>query len=49
MAPMLPKLFFLHFEGTSFVAEDEDGKLVAFLIGFLSQTDPEEADVHFVG
>ena len=41
MAPMLPKLFFLHFEGTSFVAEDDDGKLVAFLIGFLSQTDPD--------
>ena len=28
MAPMLPKLFFLHFEGTSFVAEDDDGTLV---------------------
>ena len=25
MAPMLPKLFFLHFEGTSFVVEDDDG------------------------
>jgi ribosomal protein S18 acetylase RimI-like enzyme len=46
---MLPKLFFLHFEGTSFVAEDGDGKLVAFLIGFLSQTDAEEAYIHFVG
>ena len=40
MAPMLPKLFFLHFEGTSFVAEDEEGKLVAFLIGFLSRRIP---------
>ena len=49
MAPMLPKLFFLHFEGTSFVAEDDEGKLVAFLIGFLSQTDPDEAYIHFVG
>ena len=49
MAPMLPKLFFLHFEGTSFVAEDDQGKLVAFLIGFLSQTDSEEAYIHFVG
>jgi len=49
MAPMLPKLFFLHFEGTSFVAEDEEGKLVAFLIGFLSQTDSGEAYIHFVG
>jgi ribosomal protein S18 acetylase RimI-like enzyme len=49
IAPVLPSLFFLHFEGTSFVAEDEDGRLVAFLIGFLSQTDPEVAYVHFVG
>ena len=49
MAPMLPKLFFLHFEGTSFVAEDDDGRLVAFLIGFLSQTDADEAYIHFVG
>jgi ribosomal protein S18 acetylase RimI-like enzyme len=49
MTPVLPKLFFLHFEGTSFVAEDADGKLVAFLIGFLSQTDPDEAYIHFVG
>ena len=30
MAPMLPKLFFLHFEGTSFVAETDDGALAAF-------------------
>jgi ribosomal protein S18 acetylase RimI-like enzyme len=49
MAPMLPQLFFLHFEGTSFVAETEDGELVGFLCGFLSQTQPEEAYIHFVG
>jgi len=49
MAPILPKLFFIHFEGTSFVAEDSDGRLVAFLIGFLSQTDADEAYIHFVG
>jgi len=49
MAPMLPKLFFLHFEGTSFVAEREDGTLAGFLVGFLSQTNAEEAYVHFVG
>ncbi len=49
MAPMLPRLFFLHFEGTSFVAEDSDGDLVGFVCGFLSQTDPEEAYIHFVG
>lgn len=49
MAPMLPQLFFLHFEGTSFVAENEDGDLAAFLCGFLSQTDSAEAYIHFVG
>jgi ribosomal protein S18 acetylase RimI-like enzyme len=48
MAPMLPRLFFIHFESTSFVAE-EDGELAGFLCGFLSQTNPEEAYVHFVG
>jgi len=49
MAPMLPKLFFLHFEGTSFVAEDDEGDLVGFLCGFLSQTNGAEAYIHFVG
>ena len=49
MAPMLPKLFFVHFEGTSFVAEDEEGSLVGFLCGFLSQTSADDAYVHFVG
>ena len=49
MAPVLPKLFFLHFEGTSFVAEDEKGDLTGFLCGFLSQTDEGEAYIHFVG
>lgn len=49
MAPMLPRLFFVHFEGTSYVVDDDDGQLAAFLIGFLSQADPEEAYIHFVG
>jgi predicted GNAT superfamily acetyltransferase len=49
MAPMLPQLFFIHFESTSFVADREDGTLAGFLIGFLSQTDPETAYVHFIG
>lgn len=49
IALMLPQLFFVHFESTSFVAEDEDGKLVGFLCGFLSQTEPDEAYVHFIG
>jgi len=48
LAPILPKLFFLHFEGTSFVAEEGDD-LVGFLIGFLSQTADDEAYIHFMG
>jgi ribosomal protein S18 acetylase RimI-like enzyme len=49
MAPMLPRLFFVHFEGTSYVVDREDGQLAAFLIGFQSQSDPHEAYIHFVG
>jgi ribosomal protein S18 acetylase RimI-like enzyme len=49
MAPMLPKLFFIHFEGTSFVAEDDRGELLGFVCGFLSQTSDDEAYIHFVG
>jgi ribosomal protein S18 acetylase RimI-like enzyme len=48
MAAMLPKLFFVHFRDTSFVAED-DGDLAGFLCGFRSQTYADEAYVHFVG
>lgn len=48
MADKLPKLFFDHFTDTSFIAE-KDGKIVGFLIGFLSQSNSEEAYIHFVG
>lgn len=48
MANMLPKLFFVHFRNTSFIAE-VDGKIVGFLIGFISQTAREEAYINFVG
>lgn len=48
MADMLPKLFFVHFRPTSFVAEKR-GEIVGFVIGFVSQTLPEEAYIHFVG
>jgi ribosomal protein S18 acetylase RimI-like enzyme len=48
MAAMLPKLFFVHFHDTSFVAE-EDGRIVGFLCGFRSQTFDDEAYIHFVG
>jgi ribosomal protein S18 acetylase RimI-like enzyme len=48
MADMLPKLFFVHFRPTSFVAE-RDGKIVGFVVGFVSQTYSREAYIHFVG
>jgi len=48
MADKLPRLFFEHFTDTSFAAE-RDGKLAGFLTGFISQSRPGEAYIHFVG
>src|SRR5262249_14191289 len=48
VAAMLPRLFFEHFADTSFAA-DRAGTLVGFLVGFLSQSRPGEAYIHFVG
>ncbi len=48
MRDMLPKLFFVHFCRTSFVAERR-GQIAGFLVGFMSQCRPEEAYIHFVG
>jgi predicted GNAT superfamily acetyltransferase len=48
MAGKLPRLFFEHFTDTSFAAE-RDGRLAGFLAGFISQSRPGEAYIHFVG
>jgi GNAT superfamily N-acetyltransferase len=48
MSDMLPRLFFVHFRETSFVAE-RGGRIAGFLIGFASQTFPDEAYIHFAG
>jgi GNAT superfamily N-acetyltransferase len=48
MAGTLPRLFFEHLTGTSFAAE-RDGSLAGFLAGFISQSRPGEAYIHFVG
>ncbi|WP_018933104.1 GNAT family N-acetyltransferase [Gracilibacillus lacisalsi] len=48
MSDMLPKLFFVHFNNTSFIAE-KDSEIIGFLIGFLSQSYANEAYIHFVG
>ncbi|SFS88715.1 GNAT family N-acetyltransferase [Marininema halotolerans] len=48
MSDMLPRLFFRHFEDTSFIVEEED-RLVGFLVGFISPSHRQEAYIHFVG
>jgi ribosomal protein S18 acetylase RimI-like enzyme len=48
LRPLLPRIFFEHFRGTSLIVEHED-ELVAFLVGFLCPTHDGEAYVHFVG
>lgn len=45
----LPRLFFEHFQDTSFIIENEKEEMIGFLIGFLSQSQPHEAYIHFVG
>ena len=53
VAGLLPRLFLNFFQTTSFAVEDGDapvdGLLVAFLVGFVSQTNPAQAYIHFVG
>jgi ribosomal protein S18 acetylase RimI-like enzyme len=48
MSCRLSHVFFVHFQPTSFIIEC-DGELFGFLLGFVSQTTPGEAYVHFVG
>jgi len=47
LAKLLPRIFFIHFRSTSF-ALYEDNKVIGFLAGFVSQTDPSQAYIHFV-
>lgn len=49
MAPMLPKLWFKDFSSTSFVIRDPASQPIAFLVGYISQTDKTKAYVHFIG
>lgn len=48
MVDKLSRLFFKHFQDTSFIAED-NGNMIGFLVGFVSQSHPEAAYIHFVG
>ena len=46
---LLPRLWFQHFTGTSWIAEDDEGRIVGFLVGFVSPDRPDEAYIHMVG
>jgi GNAT superfamily N-acetyltransferase len=46
---LLPRLWFQHFTGSSWIAESDDGRLEGFLVGFVSPDRPAEAYVHMVG
>jgi predicted GNAT superfamily acetyltransferase len=47
-AMLLPRLYFQHFADSSHLVE-RDNEVIGFLIGFLSQSRPDESYVHFVG
>ena len=50
MSVLLPRLFFEHFSPTTAIAVDADTHgIVGFVCGFVSQTDPSTAYIHFVG
>ena len=50
MSVLLPRLFFEQFSPTTAIAIDADTKgIVGFVCGFVSQTDPSTAYIHFVG
>jgi ribosomal protein S18 acetylase RimI-like enzyme len=46
---MLPKLWFKDFTSTSFVIRGDDSQPIAFLVGYVSQTDKTKSYVHFIG
>jgi pimeloyl-ACP methyl ester carboxylesterase/ribosomal protein S18 acetylase RimI-like enzyme len=48
LSHLLPRLYLQHFNDTSFIVE-ADGELAAFLIGFVSQSEPGVAYIHFAG
>jgi GNAT superfamily N-acetyltransferase len=45
---LLPRLWLQHFTGTSWVVEDEAGRLAGFLVGFVSPDDPTTAYCHLI-
>jgi GNAT superfamily N-acetyltransferase len=48
MSGLFLRLWFQHFAGTSWVAEDDEGRLLGFLFGFISQDHPDIGYVHMI-
>ena len=48
MHVLLPRLWLQHFGGTSWLAEDAEGRLAGFLIGFMSPDRPDVAYCHMI-
>jgi GNAT superfamily N-acetyltransferase len=48
MRALLPRLWFQHFAGTSWIAETKDGRLAGFVVAFISQDDPATGYVHMI-
>ncbi len=48
MHVLLPRLWFQHFTGTSWIAETAAGRPAGFLVGFVSPDDPTTAYVHMI-
>jgi GNAT superfamily N-acetyltransferase len=46
MRALLPRLWFQHFTGTSWILEASDGRLAGFIVAFISQDDPTTGFVH---
>jgi len=49
MTEMLPRLFFKHFNNTSFIIESSENEILGFIIGFKSQVNLQLGYVHFIG
>lgn len=48
MRALLPRLWFQHFTGTSWLLETPDGRLVGFVVAFIGPDDPSIGYVHMI-
>ena len=48
MRALLPRLWFQHFSGTSWLLEGPDGRLAGFIVAFIGQDDPTTGYVHMI-